>query len=143
MMNFPDKICFFLLIIIISSIIGLNIVNIIDKKISNVEINIPKIKIPEPKIKLTINKKMVDKIKENFENTNSNLEKDKCLTNLTNYLTNKDYKILRQVYGIENDEELDFHLNYLKSLRVKCIDKDKIKHKRKQKWVNEEHQNIF
>lgn len=51
-----------LFVIVISIIIGLNIVNVIDKKINNVSVNIPPINIPKTNIILTVDKKKTGEI---------------------------------------------------------------------------------
>ncbi len=61
-----DKVSIFLIIlfaIIATFLIGLGIINLIDKKISNVAVNIPPIKITQPNLRLTVSKEDVDKIK--------------------------------------------------------------------------------
>lgn len=45
----------FVLLLTVSMIIGYNIVFIIDKKISNVTVNIPPIKVPTPQVTLHLN----------------------------------------------------------------------------------------
>jgi hypothetical protein len=64
-----------LFIIVVSVIIGLNIVTVIDKKISNVSVNIPpiypQITIPPPNIVLNIDKKITDLINISVENDNT------------------------------------------------------------------------
>lgn len=54
-MNTLDIIIIILLAITISIIIGLSIVNLIDKKINNVSVNIPPIVVPEQNVKLNVN----------------------------------------------------------------------------------------
>ena len=46
-----------LFVVVVSIIIGLNLVSVIDKKISNVSVNIPPIKVPKPIITVNIDKK--------------------------------------------------------------------------------------
>jgi hypothetical protein len=52
-----DIILLFILAIAVSMIIGYNIIHIIDKKISNVNINIPPIHIPKPCVTVRIDEK--------------------------------------------------------------------------------------
>ena len=49
-----DSFFIILFVITVSVIIGLSIVNVVDKKLSNVSINIPPVKIPETKIVVNI-----------------------------------------------------------------------------------------
>lgn len=55
-MNKIDIIALILSVIITSIVLGLNVVSIIDKKISNISVNIPQIKLPEQNIILHVNK---------------------------------------------------------------------------------------
>jgi len=55
--NSFDIILLFILAISVSMIIGYNIVHIIDKKISSVNINIPPINVPKPCVTVRINEK--------------------------------------------------------------------------------------
>ena len=52
-----DVILLFLLSIAVSMIVGYNIIYIIDKKISSVNINIPPVQVPRPIVNIKINKK--------------------------------------------------------------------------------------
>lgn len=49
-----DIVLLFILLLTVSMIIGYNIVFIIDKKISNVTVNIPPIKVPTPQVTLYV-----------------------------------------------------------------------------------------
>ncbi len=49
-----DIVLLFILLLTVSMIIGYNIVFIIDKKISNVTVNIPPIKVPTPQVTLHV-----------------------------------------------------------------------------------------
>ena len=51
-----DIILLFILAIVVSMIIGYNIIYIIDKKISSVNINIPPIHVPKPSVTVRINR---------------------------------------------------------------------------------------
>lgn len=50
-----DIILLFILAIVVSMIIGYNVIYIIDKKISDVNINIPPVRVPQPNITVKIN----------------------------------------------------------------------------------------
>lgn len=52
-----DVILLFILSIAVSMIVGYNIIYIIDKKISSVNINIPPVYVPKPVVNIKINKK--------------------------------------------------------------------------------------
>jgi len=69
MKNNIDIFFFIILMIVVSAFIGLNIVSIIDKKLSNLSINMPNITIPPAEVIL------------NIEN-DKNKYKIKCLNNL-------------------------------------------------------------
>lgn len=72
-----DLILLFILSIVVSMIIGYNIIYIIDKKISSVNINIPPVKIPKPIVTVKINKMTGDNDKylvdvtKSFQNNSS------------------------------------------------------------------------
>ena len=75
MLSNIDIIVIIVLLIVIVVIIGLNISSYIDKKISNICVNIPPIKIPQPNITVTINKdetKTEGETMENFAVVSSN-----------------------------------------------------------------------
>lgn len=71
-----------LFIVVVSIIIGLNIVMVIDKKISNVSVNIPPLKVPEANIILNVSKDDNEKIiiKACGENIKTKLEQNKNTT---------------------------------------------------------------
>ncbi len=48
--NITEYVCIVLLVIVISGVLGMNIVNLIDRKISDISINLPKINVPKPEI---------------------------------------------------------------------------------------------
>lgn len=89
-----DIILLFILAIVVSMIIGYNIIYIIDKKISSVNINIPPIHVPKPSVTVKINRTRdnydvyVDKTYK--KNTNSkneqklNIKKEETLSNNIN-----------------------------------------------------------
>ena len=70
-----------LFVIVVSVIIGLNIVTVIDKKISNVSVNIPpiypQVSVPPPNIVLNIDKKIKDQINISVESEEGNKNKEK------------------------------------------------------------------
>lgn len=72
-----DLILLFILAIVVSMIIGYNIIYIIDKKISSVTINIPPVNIPKPIVSVKINKiegdndKYLVNVTRAFQNSNN------------------------------------------------------------------------
>jgi hypothetical protein len=71
-----DLILLFILSIVVSMIIGYNIIYIIDKKISSVNINIPPVKIPKPVVTVKINKMAGDNDKYLIDVTKSFIKTD-------------------------------------------------------------------
>ena len=55
-MNYTDIIIFLIIIIIVVAIVMVNISSVIDKKLSNVEVNIPPINIPPPQVTVKLQK---------------------------------------------------------------------------------------
>lgn len=62
MVNLTDTFFIILFAIVVATIIGLNIVNVVDKKISNVSVNIPPINIPKQNIILSVDDKDQNKL---------------------------------------------------------------------------------
>lgn len=85
-MGYIDIIMVTLLIIVISVVIGLNIVSVVDKKLSDVQINIPPF--PKPNVIVNINKKDVD----NFDVSVSQNTNPKIETKINNQLDNNTAK---------------------------------------------------
>ena len=85
MNSWIDYILLFLLIMVISIIIGLNIVGIVDNKIKNISVNLPPIKIPDPTI-IMVDGKCKLNIKKLYENNkklnNTKIIETKDLKNL-------------------------------------------------------------
>ena len=80
--NTFDILLLFVLAIVVSMIIGYNIVYIIDKKISNVNINIPPVYVPKPNVIVKINKDNFDvNVETNFQQLNGKAESDYQIIN--------------------------------------------------------------
>ncbi|MBA42562.1 MAG: hypothetical protein CMF62_00950 [Magnetococcales bacterium] len=67
-----------MIIIVVSLIIGFNIVSLIDKKINNISVNVPPFKVPEPKVvvKMCENFDQISKNKEDKENKENKENKE-------------------------------------------------------------------
>lgn len=75
-----DIVMLFVLSIVLSMMIGYNIIFVIDKKISSVNINIPPIKIPKSEITINMNDKNKFTVNETFVTHNKAQEVNKNTT---------------------------------------------------------------
>ena len=99
-----DIIIIILFVITLSILFGLSVVNIIDKKISNVSVNIPPIKVPKQSVTIKlkcVNEKQIDSyyIKEEKEENNTN---DDNNTNNTNNINIENFGNVKKIENYDN-----------------------------------------
>jgi hypothetical protein len=109
MTNLTEIIIIILITVTISAIIGLNIINIIDKRISDISINMPKIQIPETKVVLT-----TDNIKELCTLRSANNSKNNKLVETFDNINNNDNNIYLNINDHKNGHALKEKKNQVK-----------------------------
>lgn len=120
MNNKTDLFFIVLFIIVVSIIIGLNIVSLIDKKISNISVNIPPISVPKPEITILVKDNMdpnLINVKYNSNPKNDSEKEDKVeKEKIENFIVSDaqeigNYKELKEEYVRKPDnfakEKLD------------------------------------
>ena len=116
-MPLSDLIIIIILILGVSAIVGLNIVNVIDKKLSYITINIPSIEVPEPHIEI-LNKEGFTNVANEKNKTETEEEtEENCSTCVTNDCTIKG----------ANFQELDTNLSTNENKYRILYKKNKIK----------------
>nr|QBK88772.1 MAG: hypothetical protein LCMiAC01_04540 [Mimivirus LCMiAC01] len=118
MFNKTDIFFIVLFIIVITLIVGINISNLIDKKISDISVNIPKINIPKPVITLNISrdsKEMFMVCNENKENKDIDLAKKQSVKKIDD---NIDYNKEKEKFTVADAQDIHNYDN-LKKATVK------------------------
>ena len=118
-----------LLIVAISIIFGMNVLSLIDKKISNVSINIPPIAVPQPSIVVHIHKSNgTIKTVSNGNAEDTNVNKNEHFASVSNEKDNLKNTHIEHIY--DNDvSEIDSDKISSKASDIKIVNPDESDHK--------------